>query len=339
MNYKKIYDQLVEKEKPRGLDRSSVDYYTEIHHIVPRCMGGSNEDDNLVMFSAREHLIAHVLLWKAFPKHVGIVNAASMMVAIQTSERINSRVAAKLREESSIKRSLRTEGAGYGATRHIDIAGEKYGRLTVQNQYVWHYFPSGQRKAKWLCVCECGNTCEVLVCALRSGMTSSCGCYMREQTSKANRKWDCSRKTYEAYANMLARCYSPLHKSNSNFVKYGISVCDEWLGESGVSNFVRDMGEKPENLQLIRLDPFKDFCKENCLWVTKAEASKSVYKFPRNKRNLTGKTGVKFDKRRNKFVAKINLSGKELTKQFNTFEEAANQRDAWEAEYKIIAEA
>jgi hypothetical protein len=36
--------------------------YTELHHIVPQSMGGSNDKENLVELSAREHFICHWLL-------------------------------------------------------------------------------------------------------------------------------------------------------------------------------------------------------------------------------------------------------------------------------------
>jgi len=59
MNYKKIYDTLIHKRKqnpPIG--------YIENHHIVMRSMGGSNNKENLVKLTGREHWIAHLLLYK-----------------------------------------------------------------------------------------------------------------------------------------------------------------------------------------------------------------------------------------------------------------------------------
>ena len=73
MDYKKIYDQLVEKAKPRGLDKTKHEGYFEIHHIVPRCMGGGDEESNLVMFTAREHVISHKLLWKVYPENYSLM--------------------------------------------------------------------------------------------------------------------------------------------------------------------------------------------------------------------------------------------------------------------------
>lgn len=60
MDYKKHYDLLVEKAKVKNV---SQDEYYEIHHIVPRCMGGDDSSDNLVKLTAREHYVAHALLY------------------------------------------------------------------------------------------------------------------------------------------------------------------------------------------------------------------------------------------------------------------------------------
>ena len=60
MNYIKIYNELINKRKltpPKNC-------YIEKHHIIPVCMNGSNDKENLVPLTAREHYIAHVLLVK-----------------------------------------------------------------------------------------------------------------------------------------------------------------------------------------------------------------------------------------------------------------------------------
>lgn len=64
MNYEKIYNSLIQSRKSRGLDKSKLEGYYERHHIVPRSMGGSNEDNNLVLLTGREHYVAHLLLTK-----------------------------------------------------------------------------------------------------------------------------------------------------------------------------------------------------------------------------------------------------------------------------------
>jgi hypothetical protein len=63
MDYPRIYNQLVSKRKTELLEKTT-ELYTENHHIVPRCMGGLDEESNMVRLTAKEHFIAHMLLAK-----------------------------------------------------------------------------------------------------------------------------------------------------------------------------------------------------------------------------------------------------------------------------------
>jgi hypothetical protein len=68
MNYELIYNRFIDSRKPR--DAGETVYY-EKHHIIPRSLGGSNDNENLIKLTAREHYFAHLLLAKfAGPKMV-----------------------------------------------------------------------------------------------------------------------------------------------------------------------------------------------------------------------------------------------------------------------------
>lgn len=54
--------------------------FVERHHIVPVCLGGGNELQNLVALPPRAHFIAHALLHKAYPEHRGLAHAFAMMI-------------------------------------------------------------------------------------------------------------------------------------------------------------------------------------------------------------------------------------------------------------------
>jgi hypothetical protein len=64
MNYEKIYNQIIERAKTRVLEG-----YKENHHVIPRCMGGADDKDNLVALTAREHYICHKLLVEIYPSN------------------------------------------------------------------------------------------------------------------------------------------------------------------------------------------------------------------------------------------------------------------------------
>jgi len=76
MDYKKIHDSLIERARDRVIEG-----YTEKHHIVPRCMGGSNEANNLIRLTPEEHFLVHQLLVKIYPKNHKLAFAVDMMCA------------------------------------------------------------------------------------------------------------------------------------------------------------------------------------------------------------------------------------------------------------------
>jgi glutathione peroxidase-family protein len=55
------------------------DGYYEVHHVVPKCIGGTDEENNLIELFAKEHFIAHKLLAQENPENEKIVYAYTMM--------------------------------------------------------------------------------------------------------------------------------------------------------------------------------------------------------------------------------------------------------------------
>mgnify|MGYP005856629793 CR=1 FL=1 len=98
MNYQQIYNDLCsEKGKNRNLNNEAH----EEHHIVPKCMGGNNNPENLVDLNLREHFIAHRLLEKIYPDHRGLLHGVFRMSANDKYGKINSRTYKYLREKHS----------------------------------------------------------------------------------------------------------------------------------------------------------------------------------------------------------------------------------------------
>jgi hypothetical protein len=57
--FAQIYDNLIAMAKTRS---GLVECHS--HHIIPKHAGGSNDSDNLVELTIREHILAHYCLWK-----------------------------------------------------------------------------------------------------------------------------------------------------------------------------------------------------------------------------------------------------------------------------------
>lgn len=102
MNYQKIYDSIIENRKTQTVK----DEYSEIHHIIPKSIGGSNNFDNLVILTGREHFICHLLLVKIHkntPNYYKMVKAFFMMQTESKNQHryITSRKYHKLRQDYS----------------------------------------------------------------------------------------------------------------------------------------------------------------------------------------------------------------------------------------------
>ena len=64
MDYESIYYSIIKS----GIERKETNGYYEVHHILPRSLGGNDDKNNLVKLSAREHFICHLLLVKMYEK-------------------------------------------------------------------------------------------------------------------------------------------------------------------------------------------------------------------------------------------------------------------------------
>ena len=97
--YKSWYNSIIQKANNR-----TISTYKEKHHILPKCLGGKDNQENLVELTAREHFIVHMLLCK-FTKgqaRIKMLYAFNFMSVVRSKYRdykINSKIAQKLRKE------------------------------------------------------------------------------------------------------------------------------------------------------------------------------------------------------------------------------------------------
>lgn len=105
MNYVKIYNQIV--DKARKENRSKSNSYYENHHILPKCLGGSNKKDNRILLTPREHFICHWLLIKIYkdqPKEYTKMLRAFVLMKAKNPSQGKRYINSKIYE--SVKRKL-----------------------------------------------------------------------------------------------------------------------------------------------------------------------------------------------------------------------------------------
>lgn len=95
MNYEKLYENLIAKRQKLGKPEG----YKEVHHIIPRSFGGTDDPGNLIALTAKEHFMAHRFLAKIYPSS-GMVHAVYKMACSNKAFnrfKVTSRVYEELR--------------------------------------------------------------------------------------------------------------------------------------------------------------------------------------------------------------------------------------------------
>lgn len=225
----------------------------------------------------------------------------------------------------------------------IHYIGNKYGRLLVIKQVEDKIDKQGIHWSNWLCQCDCGNTCEVIGHNLASGNTNSCGCYNKErikETQVKTNEFDLSGdygigytsnnepfyfsledynliKDYCWCKNSQGYIVAPLRNNRTKFIfmhRLVMNVLDDKLYD--VDHINHNLNDsRRNNLRVV---------------------SRTQNNMNRNiqSNNTSGITGVGFDKRSNKWIARITVNKKTL--QLGAFinkEDAIHARKDGELKY------
>jgi len=109
--YKTWYNNIINNARNRVTEG-----YTELHHIIPSSLGGTDDADNLVALTAREHFICHILLTKftTGQDRNKMLHAVIVMKGKnkKQSRYFNSRLYETVRKAYAEKRSVEQQGTG-----------------------------------------------------------------------------------------------------------------------------------------------------------------------------------------------------------------------------------
>lgn len=158
----------------------------------------------------------------------------------------------------------------------VDRTGQTFFRLTVM-----HRGDNIGKRVGWVCRCECGQTTHVTATNLVTGVTKSCGCAADDARRRNSALGGIARTThglyktreYNSWQSMRDRCLNPNSDNFPNYGGRGIQIDPRW---DDFTVFLADMGPRPPNKSIERLDTSANYGPDNCVWATRREQSRNT---------------------------------------------------------------
>lgn len=104
MEYTRIYTQIIERAKSRQLEG-----YKEKHHIIPKCLGGNNDKENIVNLTAKEHFLCHKLLVEIYSNNEKLWYALFLM-SINKNKKTKYKISSREYERIKIEWNKHSKG-------------------------------------------------------------------------------------------------------------------------------------------------------------------------------------------------------------------------------------
>lgn len=169
-------------------------------------------------------------------------------------------------------------GCGCNKIKYHFTIGDKYNELTVISET----FTNDENERTLLVQCSCGQKVKINAGRLVRGQKTCLAC-ARKNTGKLKIIHGmCHSRIYRTWSGMKERCYNPKRRAYQWYGAKGIKICDEWLDFNIFKDWAYKNGYN-DNLTIERFDPNKNYCPENCEWITKSENSRRRNAYYRDK--------------------------------------------------------
>lgn len=206
-----------------------------------------------------------------------------------------------------------------GCLKSPDLTGKRFGRLIVLHQDGFYITKDGKRLRQWKCKCDCGKTKTILGANLKRGRTLSCGCLNKELVLERIKKYN-DYEIQEDYVIMYTSkgqmflvdlddfwrvkniCW---HLTTDGYLRGTIDYNKEMMLHDFIMGCQNNMVVDHKHGKKSRYDNRK----ENLRLATHQENGRNS---SLSKNNISGVTGVFWDKRRQRWVANITINYKSI---------------------------
>lgn len=139
--------------------------------------------------------------------------------------------------------------------------------------------PTIDKRAMWKCACDCGGKIIAMGKYLRRKEVKSCGCLRRrpflvsQKTKHGHAAASGPSRTYKSWHSMMQRCTNPNCAIWHVYGGNGITVCKRWRD---FKNFLADMGKRPADTSLDRINGRRGYTPSNCRWATRLQQAQNI---------------------------------------------------------------